>query len=1009
MKRICKRNLFCKIYWAILFLLIAQVSEAQIQVDSMLLPTGYSNSVLRQRSDMIARPNGEVWISFYTVGVFHYTGSSWVIYNPQNTSNQLPSLQVHKLCLDSSGAIWMANELSLTRMDVNGFKNYFFSTPYNNVSDPITDLVESQGKVIMSTKHGLYVLDTLTSVWQSYNTQNSTLPNDTINSLFAEPAGPIWISTKFGYAVYNQNNIIAYSPVVSGLPVNEVKSMAVTPFDTLMAMGNKVLYRKAGSSWLNIDSVYLGYPEATMWCDSVSFGELNWKGESTEFITNLIVNSNSDVLFVRYRASYPTIGVFVLEPNGGLNYSWAYTESFLNTVADFYKSDSILIGGGLAATFLRVVESPDLGNYIVSDPQTGFNAPYDFDFVIPPSYKGNSIETLQGNKITSAVLNRGDWAWDPVSQTPLYDIPRGADMRTLYTAAIWMGGYDAGGNLYTAAMTYRQNSSRDFQPGPLDTAGNSDSITTALFDHIWMTRKSDIDEFRYQYAMGNVSNGTYLVPQYITDWPAFYNNPAYPHKLAPFVDVNGDGEYNPYDGDFPDIKGDQMSWCVFNDNMNKTETNSNPMSVEIHSSAFASNCKNTPDVMGRILSYTTFYHFDVYNRGSLDFDSCYFGIWSDLELGNASDDMVGCNLSANSYFVYNGDSNDEGNGGYGFCPPTQSVSFLKGPFAPSGDGVDNDHNGLVDEANEEFGLSAFTYYQSSTNTPTGNPTTMDDYYQYMSGSWADGIPITFGGDGRGSGTGATNMPTKFMFSDTSDSNFSASWTMQSASMMPSDVRGIGSFGPFSLPAGAMKSFDIAYITGPNDIIQNHEIVRQLRNAFRNGDLSSYSSVLPSIQGPTQIASSTGSVTYSLPYQGIGVQFLWTVTNGLILSGQGTNGITVSWGVSGVGEVAVEVIEPSNPCGKRQQLPISIGTQGFGQITNEITARIFPNPVRHQLQIETTGVRIASYSLRSCTGQLLQQASNTGSCDVSSLNPGMYFLELKDENGVVLVRKMFLKQ
>mgnify|MGYP000930876417 FL=1 len=180
MKRICMRKLLSKVYWAFLFLLITHVSEAQIQVDSMPLPTGYTNNVLRQRSDMIARQNGEVWISFYTLGVFHYTGSSWVIYNPQNTSNQLPSLQVHKLCLDSSGAMWMANELSLTRMDVNGFKNYFFSSPYNNVSDPITDLVESQGKVIMSTKHGLYVLDTLTSVWQSYTTQNSNLPNDVL-------------------------------------------------------------------------------------------------------------------------------------------------------------------------------------------------------------------------------------------------------------------------------------------------------------------------------------------------------------------------------------------------------------------------------------------------------------------------------------------------------------------------------------------------------------------------------------------------------------------------------------------------------------------------------------------------------------------------------------------------------------------------------------------------------------------------------------------------------------
>ena len=1009
MKRICMRKLLSKVYWAFLFLLITHVSEAQIQVDSMPLPTGYTNSVLRQRSDMIARQNGEVWISFYTLGVFHYTGSSWVIYNPQNTSNQLPSLQVHKLCLDSSGAMWMANELSLTRMDVNGFKNYFFSSPYNNVSDPITDLVESQGKVIMSTKHGLYVLDTLTSVWQSYTTQNSNLPNDTINSLFGEPAGPTWICTKFGYARYNQNNLVAFPPTVSGLPVNEVKSMAVTPFDTLLAMGSDVLYRKAGSSWLNLDSVYLGFPEANMWCDSVSFGELNWSEESYEFITNLIVNSKNEVLFVRYRVSYPKVGVFVLEPNGDMNYSWAYSDYFMNTVADFYKSDSILIGGGLASTFLRVIESPDLGNYDLFIPQTGFNAPYDIDFVIPASYKGNWLETLQGNMIESAVLNRGDWAWDPYDVNPIYNVPRGSGMNTVYTGAIWMGGYDVGGNLYTAAMTYRQNSANDFQPGPLDTAGNSDILTTSVFDHIWMTRKSDIDEFRYQFAMGNVTNGTYIVPQYILDWPASYNATAYPQNLAPFVDVNGDGEYNPYDGDFPEVKGDQMSWCVFNDDMSKTETNSNPMFVEIHASAFGSNCISAPDALGRLLSYTTFYHFDVYNRGAIDFDSCYFGIWSDFDLGNAIDDMVGCNLSANSYYVYNGDIDDEGSGGYGLCAPTQSVSFLKGPLAPLGDGIDNDHNGLADEANEELGLSAFTYYVNTNNIPIGNPNLKDDYYQYLSGSWADGVPITFGGDGRGGGTGATNVPTTFMFSDTSDTNFSTSWTMQSANMVPRDIRGVGSYGPFALSAGAMKSFDVAYITGPNDLVQSHDLVRKLRNSFRNGDLSAFHSALPMIQGPTQITSTGGSVAYLLPYQATGSQYLWTVTNGLILSGQGTNGITVSWGTMGIGEVFVEVVEPGNPCGMHQRLPVSIGTLGFGQISSEITARIYPNPARHHLQIETPDIRISTFALRSTTGQLLQQKSYTGTCDVSSLSPGMYFLELKDETGVVLIRKMFLKQ
>ena len=115
------------------------------------------------------------------------------------------------------------------------------------------------------------------------------------------------------------------------------------------------------------------------------------------------------------------------------------------------------------------------------------------------------------------------------------------------------------------------------------------------------------------------------------------------------MEVNGDNLYNPMDGDYPDIKGDQMSWCVFNDNMTKTETNSDPMLLEVHSSAYVSNCNNSQDALGRLLSYTTFYHFDVYNRSYSLYDSCYFGVWTDFDLGYAGDDFVGCNLSANSF------------------------------------------------------------------------------------------------------------------------------------------------------------------------------------------------------------------------------------------------------------------------------------------------------------------------------------------------------------------------
>lgn len=993
----------------LVFSLINSVStvRAQIPEDTLFSPGGFSINELRMHTDLISDANGKLWVSYRTLGVLYYDGQTWVQFNAANTANQLPSDEVHCLFRENTGVLWIANRQSLTRKDQNGFKNYFFSTSFNIPTNPIKDITQSQSKIFLATQSGLLVLDTVNSVWQTYNSQNSSLLNDTINSLITDPSGVVWMGTQSGYAKYYQNSLTSFPFVISGSTQLAVQSMAVTVNDTLLAGGDDILYRKNGNSFLNLDSVYFGYPTTDHWCDTLSFGKLTWNGKSKKFTTKFCISPVGDIMVQR---SFGYLNdIYVMSASGQLSYSYAYNSAPLFAVAGFFKSDTIVIAAGLANVHFRLFETPQSGHYTDLEYQSPFHAPYDIDFTIPPSHVAGPMDTLQGNMIRSMILNRGDWAWDPVGVKPLYEVPRGSSLNSVYAASIWMGGYDQGGNLYTAAMTYRQNNASDFHPGPLDTTGHADSVTVATFNHIWMTRRSDVDEFRYQFAMGNVQNGTYTVPSYILNWPDFYNAPAYPQNLAPFVDVNADGEYNPMDGDYPDVKGDQMSWCVFNDDMNKSETNSAPMNVEVHSAASVYQCHYAQDALNRILSYTTFYHFDVFNRGGIDFDSCYFGIWTDPDLGNASDDYVGCNLSANSFFVYNGDSVDEGQGGFGICAPTQSFSILAGPEAPAGDGLDNDHNGLVDESNEELGLSGFTYYLSVNNMPTGNPSQKDHYYNYLSGSWLDGIPITYGGDGRGSGIGATLIPTKFMWPDSSDLNFTTPWNMQIANFQPDDMRGVGTVGPFNLNAGESKSFDVAFITGPNDLIQNHELVRELRNYFRSGALTNRTGILPAIQGPGQVAASGSSVIYLLPYAAPGIQYLWTVTNGLIISGQGTNSISVTWGTTGSGEVKVEVLDPANPCELSGKLAVAVGSQSIDQSENQYTVRIFPNPVRHQLQIESPDVKIVTVHLRSSTGQLLMSQSYNGTCDVSTLAPGMYFLELKDETGAVQIRKMFMKQ
>jgi len=155
-------------------------------------------------------------------------------------------------------------------------------------------------------------------------------------------------------------------------------------------------------------------------------------------------------------------------------------------------------------------------------------------------------------------MNRGDMFWDVEVGVAKYEVPKGSKKNTIFSHALWIGGIDAGGNLHTAAQTYRQTGC-DFWPGPLDTInGKTDSATAAQYDKIWKIDRFAIAQFQYYFQTGAVQNGSYTPNQDFLTWPA-RGNGNYTRNMASFVDVNNNGIYDPLQGgDYPKIKGDQM-------------------------------------------------------------------------------------------------------------------------------------------------------------------------------------------------------------------------------------------------------------------------------------------------------------------------------------------------------------------------------------------------------------------------------------------------------------------
>ena len=62
---------------------------------------------------------------------------------------------------------------------------------------------------------------------------------------------------------------------------------------------------------------------------------------------------------------------------------------------------------------------------------------------------------LNINQVRARILSAGDLWWDPIGQTPYYEVPKGSKRNSLYCGAIWIGGYDQNNQLLILSSLIR--------------------------------------------------------------------------------------------------------------------------------------------------------------------------------------------------------------------------------------------------------------------------------------------------------------------------------------------------------------------------------------------------------------------------------------------------------------------------------------------------------------------------------------------------------------------------
>ena len=336
----------------------------------------------------------------------------------------------------------------------------------------------------------------------------------------------------------------------------------------------------------------------------------------------------------------------------------------------------------------------------------------------------NSSNELTVNNVRAYIETGGTMWFKEVAE---YEVPKGSGKTSLFSAGLWIGGRDANGQLKLAAVRFRQVGD-DYWTGPLKIQGASTTQSECIkFDKHFKISRAQVVEH-----MSSYNTSGYVMPASIANWPA-HGDEGYSYYLAPFKDVNENGEYDPENGDYPyydinndlcpwtednialaaahalprtpeDIyyygddwrnsngmiyadhvlKGDETLFWIFNDNGGPhTESQGSPIGLEIRGQAFGFSTNDD-------LNNMTFYSYEIINRSTYTLTETYFSQWVDPDLGYAYDDYVGCDVARGLGYCYNG-SNVDGSGqihAYGDQPPAVGVDFFQGPYMDA-DGVDN--------------------------------------------------------------------------------------------------------------------------------------------------------------------------------------------------------------------------------------------------------------------------------------------------------------------------------
>ncbi len=626
----------------------------------------------------------------------------------------------------------------------------------------------------------------------------------------------------------------------------------------------------------------------------------------------------------------------------------------------------------------KIIESPYGGYLVLISKYQSFDVSF-IDINGDFSSEDNSTifnDILSINNIETTTANSGRIFETPFLEETGYFFPKDSSTSTISSLSLWLSGVDEFSHTYATTPFYQNN----FSPGPVNDKFNG------FFFKNWVLRKDIIDEFIEDSKDKKFSNP---IPYQLISWPAFGNpnikyngNQIQIHEpLAPFIDVNNDGIYNVFDGDYPQMKGDKMLWWIMHANTEVVDNNYLSLGFDIQGSVYAFNCGDS------LLQNTVFVDLNIKNNSNKAYTDFNIGLNTSFSLGCPINDYMGTIPERNTYYCYNQYMNDEDgcpyfDNHYGNKVPIQSITLLNHPLSSTN-------------------YTAINVINPNSSIPyQHDPSTPHEIHQFMQSIWPGDIHLKKGNDGYDT----NGPPIDFAFdgnpTDTNQwsmcqSNFDYKYIQFVASTKQSEM---ATNQTINLHYGLVTHTDINDLPCP-DISQIEPRLQALQDLYDNylskGAISNNTLTL----GPDQTLQ-IDEEPITLTASADAISYKWS-------TGETTPSIEVN-------QAGIYSIEMTSQLGCYKTDTITIYSSDAALNYQPEKLHVFPNPTEGHLCVildEHLPIQIELYNM---AGQLIQSIETDSfrinsivPFDLSALSSGVYLLSCKYENGERVAQRVVL--